>query len=82
MKVISTIGGDGIRQVASEAAILSRVFEIFMLFHCYTKKFSRKTSTQCNLCYFTVRQHMKGFSMKGKGGDIARSNNFLLFFFA
>ena len=72
MKVISTIGDDGSRQVASEAAILSRVFENFMLFHCVPKNFSRKTSTQCNLCYFTTKQQMKGFSMKVMTGQKRR----------
>ena len=67
MKVISTIGDDGSRQVASVAAILSRVFEHFMLFHCVPNNFSRKTSTQCIMKGFSMkvvtRQKMKGFPM-------------------
>ena len=82
MKVISTIGDDEIRQSSSDAAILSRVFEHFILFHCVPTIFSRKTSTQCNLCYFTVTQQMKGFSMKVMTGQKRRDFqwNFCLWF--
>ena len=53
-------------------SVLVRVFENFMLFHCVPKNFSRKTSTQCNLCYFTTKQQMKGFSMKVMTGQKRR----------
>ena len=42
----ATIGGDGIRQVCSGAAILAAVFEILMIVFLLGDNFSRSLSTQ------------------------------------
>ena len=58
--------------VSLRCGVLSRVFEHFILFHCYAKNKSLKTSTHANTKGFSMkvvtRQKMKGFPMKVFGG--------------